>query len=60
VTILGPAARPILMCPAPGKLLNETGALRKAVSPRTEFFVGTLSWLLAVGLIAAIIGEAFR
>ena len=30
------------------------------MSPRAELLVGALSWLLTVGLIAAIIGEVFR
>jgi hypothetical protein len=30
------------------------------MTPKAESLIGALSWLLTVGLIAALIGEAFR
>jgi hypothetical protein len=39
---------------------QEPGACEEAMSRRAELLIGALSWLLTLGLIAAIIGEAFR
>ena len=39
---------------------SKPRAFEEGMSPKAELLVGALSWLLAVGLIAAIIGEAIR